>query len=108
MTISLSEPVNEPATEAKTYPDAWVSRFQVCAPAKGVGSVVIELTPYNKERDELRPGPPSEVIALDDLYSALGDPAFTAGQELFQKLLAVVAPLRDWIAARDAAKSKTP
>ena len=103
--IPLANPIEIPPVAARSYPDAWISGFRINAPSLSSGNVTVELTAFDAQTGELAPGGAVETISTDELFLAVSDPAFPEAKQVYDAIVAAVAPLREWPAKRAALKA---
>lgn len=99
MPLPNPNPVEIPATEAKSYPDLWLYNIAVHAPTIDSGFVRIETLPCNVAEGTIANGDHMVPIQTDQLWAAVNE--VPEVQAAMGAILAAVEPLRAWIAAQE-------
>ena len=90
-----------PAVPERVFPSSWVSSLVVNAQSPTTGTARFDLLPFNETTGEILIGAEPEIIVVD-LWQACSEiPEVAAAMAA---VLAAVAPLRAWQAARRAAQ----
>lgn len=101
MPLPNPNPVEIPATEAKSYPDLWLYNIAVHAPTVDSGMIRIESLPCNVSEGTIANGDHMVPIQTGQLWQAVAEvPEVQAAMEA---ILVAVEPLRAWIAAQEPA-----
>jgi len=101
MPLPHPNPVEIPATEAKSYPHVWLYNIGVHAPSIDSGSIRIETLPCNVDTGEIANGDYMVPLHTDKLWQAVAEvPEVAAAMEA---IFAAVGPLAAWIAAQETA-----
>lgn len=99
MPLPHPNPVEIPATEAKSYPDLWLYNIAVHAPTIASGNIRIETLPCNVEEGTIANGNHMVPIQTDNLWHAVEEvPEVEAAMHA---IFSAVEPLRAWIAAHE-------
>lgn len=99
MPLPHPNPVEIPATEAKSYPELWLYNIAVHAPTVDSGVIRIETLPCNVATGEIASGDFMVPIQTSDLWAAVNEvPEVQAAMEA---IFAAVEPLRAWIASQE-------
>lgn len=106
MPIPHPNPVQIPATEAKTFPHVWLYNIGVHAPAIDRGSIRIETLPCNMDTGEIASGDYMQPLQTDKLWQAAGEVPEVAAA--MGAIIAAVGPLAAWIKAQETPPEPEP
>jgi len=93
MILNNTQPITIPATEAKEFPQLWLTSVQIAAPSTTEGFAVISAAPYNSETKEMALEL-TKRISIHNLWKAVSE--VPEAEAAMNALLAAVEPLEAW------------
>lgn len=106
MPIPIPEIIQTPPIPAKIFDILWIYNLSIFCPNTSRGTVKISCLPMSSSTGELGTSEQLITIQTDDLFQAVHQVPEVA--VAFQAVINSVAPLREWIAARNAPPEPTP
>lgn len=106
MPIPIPEIIQTPPIPAKTFDILWIYNLAIFCPTTSKGSVKIACLPMSSSTGELGSHDQMITVQTDELFEAVQ--AVPEVAIAFQAVINSVAPLQEWLAAKNAPPTPEP
>ena len=106
MAITNPNPLEIPATEAKSFHDIWLTEVRIYAPTPTTGGISIQTLPFNGSTGEIADRKHQKTIITNDLWLASSEVPEVAAA--MQAVFAAVPALEAWLDSKNPPDEGVP